>query len=157
MGIYISVPFCKTKCSYCNFASDVFSQAVFGRYVERVSEDIQNAERIAAEMGGQIEREVDSIYLGGGTPTVLDASQLERIFAAVRSQFEVRPEAEVTVECAPGTLTPPVLDEPETLRREPGQPGSAVVRRRGSRCSWASPQARQRARGYSPPARRGNY
>lgn len=109
LGIYISVPFCKTKCSYCNFASDVFSQAVFGRYVERVSEDIQNAERIAAEMGGQIEHEVDSIYLGGGTPTVLDASQLERIFAEVRSQFEVRPEAEVTVECAPGTLTPLVL------------------------------------------------
>ena len=109
LGIYISVPFCRTKCSYCNFASDVFSQAAFGRYVERVCEDIKNAQRTAAEMGGHIEREVDSIYLGGGTPTVLDAAQLERIFAVVRSQFDVRPEAEVTVECAPGTLTPGVL------------------------------------------------
>jgi putative oxygen-independent coproporphyrinogen III oxidase len=109
LGIYISVPFCKTKCSYCNFASDVFSQAVFGRYVERVCEDIGDAERIAAGMGGEIERGVDSIYLGGGTPTVLDAGQLERIFSAVRSQFDVRPGAEVTVECAPGTLTPLVL------------------------------------------------
>jgi oxygen-independent coproporphyrinogen-3 oxidase len=109
LGIYISVPFCRTKCSYCNFASDVFSRAVFGRYLERVCADIAGAGQIAAEMGGQIEREVDSIYLGGGTPTVLDAEQLERIFGAVRSQFEVGPEAELTVECAPGTLTPPVL------------------------------------------------
>ena len=108
-GIYISVPFCRTKCSYCNFASDVFSKGMFGRYVERVCADIENAERIAADMGGHFEREVDSIYLGGGTPTVLDAGQLERIFTTVRSQFDVRPAAEVTVECAPGTLTRAVL------------------------------------------------
>jgi oxygen-independent coproporphyrinogen-3 oxidase len=109
LGIYISVPFCRTKCSYCNFASDVFPQAVFGRYVDGVCADIENAERIAAEMGGQIDREVDSIYLGGGTPTVLDAAQLERIFNVVRSQFDVLRETEVTVECAPGTLTPAML------------------------------------------------
>jgi oxygen-independent coproporphyrinogen-3 oxidase len=110
LGIYISVPFCRTKCSYCNFASDVFSRAVFERYVDRVCADIANAPQIAAEMGGRIERAVDSIYLGGGTPTVLEAAQLERIFAAVRRQFEVSPGAEVTVECAPGTLTGAVLE-----------------------------------------------
>ena len=114
LGIYISVPFCRTKCSYCNFASDVFSQAVFGRYVNQVCADIARSEQIAVEMGGQIEREVDSIYLGGGTPTVLAAEQLERIFSTARSQFDVRPDAEVTVECAPGTLTPALL---ATLRR----------------------------------------
>jgi oxygen-independent coproporphyrinogen-3 oxidase len=110
LGIYISVPFCRTKCSYCNFASDVFSRVVFERYVERVCADIECAPRTAAEVGGKIERTVDSVYLGGGTPTVLEAGQLERIFAAVRSQFEVQSDAEVTVECAPGTLTPVVLD-----------------------------------------------
>jgi oxygen-independent coproporphyrinogen III oxidase len=110
LGIYISVPFCRTKCSYCNFASDVFSRAVFERYVERVCGDIANAPQVAAEIGGQMEREVDSIYLGGGTPTVLEAAQLERIFAAVRRQFDVSPEAEVTVECAPGTLTGAMLE-----------------------------------------------
>jgi oxygen-independent coproporphyrinogen III oxidase len=110
LGIYISVPFCRTKCSYCNFASDVFSRAVFERYVDRVCVDIGNAPQVAAEMGGQIERAVDSIYLGGGTPTVLEAGQLERIFHAVRSEFDVRPDAEVTVECAPGTLTPAVVE-----------------------------------------------
>jgi oxygen-independent coproporphyrinogen III oxidase len=109
LGVYISVPFCRTKCSYCNFASDVFSRTAFERYVDRVCADISNARQIAADTGGTIEREVDSIYLGGGTPTVLDPGQLERIFAAVRAEFEVRPDAEFTVECAPGTLTPAVI------------------------------------------------
>src|SRR5215467_13049970 len=111
LGLYISVPFCRTKCSYCNFASDVFSRVVFERYVDRVCADIANAPQIAQEMRGKFEREVDSIYLGGGTPTVLEAGQLLRIFDAVRSQFEVRTDAEVTVECAPGTLGPGVMEE----------------------------------------------
>ena len=109
LGIYISVPFCKTKCSYCNFASDVFSRVVFERYVDRVCEDIAHAMQIAQEMGGQVEREVDSIYLGGGTPTVLEVTQLQRIFDAVEDQFSVMPDAEVTVECAPGTLAPSIV------------------------------------------------
>jgi len=114
LGVYISVPFCRTKCSYCNFASDVFSRAAFERYVNRVCADIENAPEVAAEMGGKIERTVDSIYLGGGTPTVLDAAQLERIFTRVRRQFDVSLQAEITVECAPGTLTAAML---ETLLR----------------------------------------
>ena len=109
-GIYISVPFCKTKCSYCNFASDVFSRAVFERYVDRVCTDISSSRRTAEDMGGQIERDVDTIYLGGGTPTVLEAAQLQRIFDSIRTQFNVQSVAEVTVECAPGTLAPQVLE-----------------------------------------------
>src|SRR6266496_4296292 len=109
LGIYISVPFCRTKCTYCNFASDVFSRAVFERYTDRVCADISNAQQIAGELGGYFERDVDSIYIGGGTPTVLEVAQLRRIFAVVRSQFSLHPDAEVTVECAPGTLKPEVL------------------------------------------------
>ena len=110
LGIYISVPFCRTKCSFCNFASGVVARSVFARYVERVSADIESSDRLAAEMGAKFEREVDAIYLGGGTPTVLEAAELERIFAAVRAKFRVRGDAEITVECAPGTLTPPMLE-----------------------------------------------
>src|SRR5579863_9936864 len=110
LGVYISVPFCRTKCSYCNFASDVFSRAAFQRYVERVCGDIENAGKTAVEMGGRLDRTVDSIYLGGGTPTVLDPGQLEQIFAALRREFSVQPGSEVTVECAPGTLSPGMLE-----------------------------------------------
>jgi oxygen-independent coproporphyrinogen III oxidase len=110
LGIYISVPFCRTKCSYCNFASDVFSKVIFDRYVSRVCADIENAPQIAAEMGGQFDRVVDSIYFGGGTPTVLETAQLQRMFATLRANFEVHPESEITVECAPGTLTPSMLE-----------------------------------------------
>jgi oxygen-independent coproporphyrinogen-3 oxidase len=110
LGIYISVPFCRTKCSYCNFASDVFSRAVFQKYVDRVCADIARAPHTAAEMGGHFESQVDSLYLGGGTPTVLEPAQLERTFAAVRCSFDVSSDAEVTVECAPGTLTEATLE-----------------------------------------------
>lgn len=110
LGVYISVPFCKTKCSYCNFASDVFSRVMFESYVDRLCADIANSRQIAKEMGGDFEHEVDSIYLGGGTPTLLDGRQLRRIFDAVRAHFSVQPEPEVTVECAPGTLAPAVIE-----------------------------------------------
>src|SRR5271167_699720 len=109
-GIYISVPFCRTKCSFCNFASGVFSRVIFDRYVGQVCEDIAAADTIAHAMGGKLERQVDSIYLGGGTPSVLAPDQLERLFKAVRDNFEVEKTAEITVECAPGTITEPVLE-----------------------------------------------
>jgi oxygen-independent coproporphyrinogen III oxidase len=110
LGLYISVPFCRTKCSYCNFASDVFSRTAFEKYVDRVCEDIENAPQTAAEMDGTFEPSANSIYLGGGTPTVLDAAQLDRMFSAVRNTFGVEHDSEITVECAPGTLTDVMLE-----------------------------------------------
>ena len=110
LGIYVSVPFCRTKCSYCNFASDVFSRAVFDRYVERVVSDIEHSPSTAAAIGGDFEREVDSVYFGGGTPTVLDSQQLQRIFVTIRQNFRLQREAEITVECAPGTLSEAVIE-----------------------------------------------
>ena len=110
LGLYISVPFCRTKCSYCNFASDVFSRAVFQRYVERVCSDMERANSIADRMDGRFDRTLDSVYLGGGTPTILDITELERLFVTISQNFVVPPGAEITVECAPGTLTPAILD-----------------------------------------------
>jgi oxygen-independent coproporphyrinogen-3 oxidase len=108
-GIYISVPFCRSKCTYCNFASGVFSAAQMGRYVERLIEDMRAIRGYAAQLGAKIPESVDSIYLGGGTPSLLPAEELKKLFLAVRQQFKVLPKAEVTVECAPGTLTDPVI------------------------------------------------
>jgi oxygen-independent coproporphyrinogen-3 oxidase len=104
------VPFCRTKCSFCNFASGVFSRTLFDRYVGQVCAEIEAADHIARELGGQLDREADSIYLGGGTPSVLAPDQLQRLFRAVRENFEVERTAEITVECAPGTISGEVID-----------------------------------------------
>src|SRR3954464_2574668 len=114
LGVYISVPFCRTKCSFCNFASDVFSRAKMQGYVDRVIADIASAQSVAQEFEAELPREVDSIYLGGGTPSTLAPEQLVQLFDAVRKSFNVVGDAEVTVECAPGTLTPEMI---ETLLR----------------------------------------
>src|SRR6266705_3492005 len=110
LGVYISIPFCRSKCSYCNFASGVFSGAMFGSYVDRVCDDISRAGEIALKMQGHLEREVETIYLGGGTPTVLAPADLERVFMVLRENFAVYRDAEITVECAPGTLSPAILE-----------------------------------------------
>ena len=110
VGIYISVPFCRSKCSYCNFASGVFRREMVAGYVDHLCDDIQRAQQTAAAMGGILERKADSIYLGGGTPTTLTPEQLEWIFAALHQEFEIDPAAEITVECAPGSLAPEMLE-----------------------------------------------
>src|ERR1700720_2427712 len=108
-GIYISVPFCKSKCTYCNFASGVFSAGQMGRYVERLGEDIKWLRAHANDLGASVAETVDSIYLGGGTPSLLPPDDLKKIFFTLRQEFKVLPKAEVTVECAPGTLTDQVI------------------------------------------------
>jgi putative oxygen-independent coproporphyrinogen III oxidase len=109
VGVYISVPFCRTKCSFCNFASDVFSRGRMQGYVDRVVQDIAAAPSVAQEFEAELPREADSIYLGGGTPSTLAPEQLIQLFDAVRKNFGVSDDAEVTVECAPGTLTPEMI------------------------------------------------
>jgi oxygen-independent coproporphyrinogen-3 oxidase len=108
-GIYISVPFCRSKCTYCNFASGVFSAAQMSRYVERVPEDIKWLRAHAYELGVTIPETVDSIYLGGGTPSLLPPEELKKLFFAVRQEFKLLPKSEITVECAPGTLTDEII------------------------------------------------
>jgi putative oxygen-independent coproporphyrinogen III oxidase len=110
LGLYLSVPFCRTKCSYCNFASDVFSRAAYEGYVARLLEDIATAQQVASELGCILPETVDSIYLGGGTPSILDPDQLRRIFTELKTRFAVAADADLTVECAPGTLTPILIE-----------------------------------------------
>lgn len=117
-GLYISIPFCRTKCSYCNFASDVFSKSSYENYVVRLLEDIAHSRLLASQLGCAFSgikddldsARVDSVYLGGGTPSILEGQQLLRIFAAVRNEFAVAPDSEITVECAPGTLSPALIE-----------------------------------------------
>jgi oxygen-independent coproporphyrinogen-3 oxidase len=107
LGLYVSIPFCRSKCTYCNFASGVYPASEHGRYVDRLIEDLAGAGEWAARMGLQLPRRVDTVYLGGGTPSLLAPSLLVRLFAAMRADFDFDADVEITVECAPGQI----LDE----------------------------------------------
>ncbi len=113
LGVYISVPFCRAKCSYCNFASGVFGAERMERYVERLCAEIQGARSNVARSGAGVElpTSVDTVFFGGGTPSLLSAGQMRRIFAALRGEFAVDADAEITLECAPGQLGEEVLEE----------------------------------------------
>ncbi len=107
LGIYISVPFCRAKCTYCNFASGVSSVSAHEQYVARVCDEIRSIrQRLGAAL---IPQQVDSIYLGGGTPSVLSPALLGKLANTLRQEFTVAPEAEITLECAPGQLDDPAL------------------------------------------------
>jgi oxygen-independent coproporphyrinogen-3 oxidase len=109
LGLYISVPFCRAKCTYCNFASGVFPASEHGRYVERVVRELRDARGRAVRAGWRLPQQLDSVYLGGGTPSTLEPERLREIFAAIGESFALEPDAEVTVECAPGQIAPEFL------------------------------------------------
>ncbi|MGC2621467.1 MAG: radical SAM family heme chaperone HemW [Acidobacteriaceae bacterium] len=110
LGLYLSIPFCRSKCTYCNFASGVFPASYHERYVERMEEDLRGMRVLAKRWGATLPNAVDSIYLGGGTPSLLAPALIRRLFTDLRREFAVMPTAEITVECAPGQLDAAVLD-----------------------------------------------
>lgn len=111
VGVYISVPFCKAKCTFCNFASDAFGAERMDRYVDRLCEEISASRSSATQMEASLPQSIDTIYFGGGTPSLLSADQFRKIFARLHDQFEIASNAEITLECAPGQLSRPTLDE----------------------------------------------
>jgi len=110
LGLYVSIPFCRSKCTYCNFASGVYPAGEHGRYVDRVIEDLAAARGWAGKMGVELPHRVDTVYFGGGTPSLLAPELLARLFGAMRAEFEFDAGAEITVECAPGQLADETLE-----------------------------------------------
>jgi len=111
LGIYISVPFCKAKCTFCNFASGAFAAERLQGYVDRLEAEIRGARAAAQKLGANLIRPVDSVYFGGGTPSLLSSTQVGQIYRALRDEFEIANDAEITLECAPGQLADGTLDE----------------------------------------------
>ncbi len=103
LGIYIHIPFCKTKCSYCNFYSAVFSEKLKNDYCKKLISDLE-------KWGAEISRPISSIYIGGGTPTAFGGERLCAVLSAVNKNFFVLENAEITVEGNPAddysTLAP---------------------------------------------------
>ncbi|HUY94888.1 MAG TPA: radical SAM family heme chaperone HemW, partial [Terracidiphilus sp.] len=108
--MYFSVPFCRSKCTYCNFASGVYPASEHARYVDRLLEDIARAPEWAVRTGAELPRLADTVYLGGGTPSLLAPELIRKLFAVLRAHFSLAPDAEITVECAPGQLPQPTLE-----------------------------------------------
>src|ERR1700685_3494120 len=102
IGIYVQVPFCQTKCTYCNFHTGVFSPKLYAPYVDAVVTEINRA---AANAPAGAVSGPDTIYIGGRTPSLLEPSALARIIAAIRQHFTTAAELEVTLEADPETIT----------------------------------------------------
>jgi oxygen-independent coproporphyrinogen-3 oxidase len=104
-GIYIHIPFCRSRCSYCDFATGAYEGALADAYVLALACEIE-----AFDPGGE-RVEVDTVYFGGGTPSLLTSAQVSHVLDAVRRRFRVEAGAEVTLEMNPGTVTPEHLRE----------------------------------------------
>jgi oxygen-independent coproporphyrinogen III oxidase len=109
LGVYIQVPFCQTKCTYCNFHTGVVSAARFAPYVDAVCAEIGGYREFYAGAGVVLPRAiegavVDSVYIGGGTPSLLDPADLRRMVEAIRAAFATD-LLEVTLEADPETIT----------------------------------------------------
>src|SRR5579875_2588278 len=109
LGLYLSIPFCRSKCTFCNFASGVFPASYFDRYVARLVADMAAARALAARWGAELPETVDTIYFGGGTPSLLPGELVRRVMGAIRGEFAVLPGAEITFEAAPAQLSDETL------------------------------------------------
>src|SRR5437667_5047237 len=91
-GIYIHIPFCRSRCSYCDFATGMYESEMAERYVRAVVKEIADWREVEEPA------DVDTIYFGGGTPSLLSAEQISHILEVVRARFRVATDAEVTIE-----------------------------------------------------------
>jgi len=115
LGIYVQVPFCASKCSFCNFSSQVAPSAVFDAYVQALEREVESLADIYEAGGvvppvdesdkaaGLLALPVDTIYLGGGTPSLLGSERLARIVAALEQCFRLAAPVEFTIEVTPGS------------------------------------------------------
>ena len=96
MELYVHIPFCAKKCNYCDFLSGPADEKVYQLYVDALIKEIEGYSR---ELGRQTV--VDTVYFGGGTPSILDVRQLQSIFDAIRSNYTIAGNAELTIEVNP--------------------------------------------------------
>lgn len=109
VSIYISIPFCPSRCSYCSFTSHAIEKAakLIPQYVELLCEELRDTAMLIDELGLHLE----TVYMGGGTPTVLNPEQLDAVLSTARSSFDFSGVRELTVEAGrPDTITPEKLE-----------------------------------------------
>jgi putative oxygen-independent coproporphyrinogen III oxidase len=104
LGLYLHIPFCASLCRYCTFTRCVSDTSLELRYVAALAREIRAGWR-AAETGAPHASRADTIYFGGGTPSLLDASDIAALIRACRETFDIDPGAEITLEANPETVT----------------------------------------------------
>ena len=107
-GVYLHIPFCASRCHYCNFATGGYEKSLAERYVAALETEVR---RSALDAARDHMRSVDTIYFGGGTPTTLSIPELRRILTALRDSFVIEQDSEVTIEANPGSVTTEYLDQ----------------------------------------------
>lgn len=108
VSLYVSIPFCPSRCAYCSFVSQTVASfyKLMPEYVDKLCRELQETARIVRSLGLTL----DTVYFGGGTPTSLEASDLERIMQTVSQEFDISKLREYTVEAGrPDTVTPEKL------------------------------------------------
>ena len=101
LGLYLHIPFCSSICNYCNFNRGLFDAALKARYVDALEREILQAGRGES---------VDTVYFGGGTPSLLEPSEIGQLIQACRQAFRVEPGAEITLETNPETSSVQRMD-----------------------------------------------
>ncbi len=104
LGIYVHIPFCRAKCSYCAFISQTCDELLQHQYVAALCREITAA-------GGDFSVSADTVFFGGGTPTVLAVAELETILQTIRHSFCLSGDAEISIEANPGTVVPESLKQ----------------------------------------------
>ena len=99
LGIYIHIPFCVRKCRYCDFLSGPTDEGTKKKYVEKLLEEIEQY----ADLLGQ--RRTETIFFGGGTPSILDAKYIVQIMDSLKKYGNISGDAEISLEANPGTVT----------------------------------------------------
>lgn len=99
LGLYIHIPFCVSKCNYCDFNSFKLNKELKDRYIKDLKKEM------ILYKDEFREKEITSIFLGGGTPSILESEEIREIFFYIKSNFNIKKDAEITIECNPGTLS----------------------------------------------------
>lgn len=97
IGVYIHIPFCVKKCNYCDFNSGPYSEEIRHKYVDSLCKEMINKSQFFSCYV------VDTVFLGGGTPSILDVKLMDRIFDTLNKHYHVSNDAEISIECNPGT------------------------------------------------------
>lgn len=108
LGLYVHIPFCVSKCKYCDFNSYKLNVDEKRKYLKALQKEMEFYKKEVKS------NEIDTIFIGGGTPSILNENEINFLFDSIKGNFNIKKDAEITMECNPGTLT---IDKLKTMKK----------------------------------------